>query len=201
LKKVLHFISYLLHPVFIPIFGTLFYFLLGEGQFNTHQKYLILVQIAIITFLIPIAFFFLLRSLGKIDSVMLSNLAQRKIPLFIQAILLYILISKSITINVLPELFFFFAGALASALIALLLTFFKVKASLHMVGISALTAFVTGLSYHAAVNAINSIGLLVFLNGVVATSRLEMKAHSGKELVIGFCVGLLPQLALWYFWL
>lgn len=132
---------------------------------------------------------------------MLHELAQRKIPLLIQCLLLFILISKSITIDAIPELFFFFAGGLASSALALILTFARVKASLHMIGISALTAFAMGLSFHNETNALLPITALVFANGLVASSRLEMKAHSAVELAIGFCCGLIPQLVLWYFWI
>lgn len=201
MKNILTLFSYLLHPVFIPVFATLAYFLIDINAYNTSQKYLILLQISIITVFIPVCFFFLLRSLGKIDSVMLSDLSQRKIPLFIQCLLLYILISKSITIDAIPELFFFFGGALVSSFLALALAFARVKASLHMMGISALTAFVIGLSFHNEANALLVITGLVFANGIVASSRLHMKAHSGSELAIGFCCGLVPQVVLWYGWL
>jgi hypothetical protein len=39
------------------------------------------------------------------------------------------------------------------------------------------------------------------MNGVVASSRLEMKAHTVKELVIGFVLGIIPQVLLFRFWL
>lgn len=185
----------------MPVFATLFYFLIDLNAYNTGQKYLILLQIAIITLFIPVCFFFLLRSLGKIDSIMLADLAQRKIPLFIQCLLLFILISKSITIDAIPELFFFFGGGLVSTFLALAFAFGRIKVSLHMMGISALTAFVVGLSFHNETNALLAITGLVFANGLVASSRLEMKAHSGSELAIGFLCGLIPQVVLWYAWL
>jgi hypothetical protein len=39
------------------------------------------------------------------------------------------------------------------------------------------------------------------MNGIVASSRLVMKAHSDKELLVGFLSGVIPQIALLYFWL
>jgi hypothetical protein len=77
----------------------------------------------------------------------------------------------------------------------------KVKASIHLVGISALTVFVGALSLHFEVNVIYSIAVLVLLNGLVATSRLELKAHTYKEILFGFLTGFLPQLVLTHFWL
>lgn len=201
LRKILPLFSYLFHPIFIPVFGTLFYLLLNDNYFVPEQKYLILIQVSIITIFIPISFFFLLKTLGKADSVMLSEVSQRKIPLGIQAILISILISKSITIDTVAELFYFLLGGLISTLIALILVFARIKASLHMIGIFALTAFVIGLSMHNQKNAIYFIAALMLIIGLIAASRLEMKAHTGKELVIGFMIGFAPQVALWYCWL
>lgn len=201
MKKILAFFSYLFHPLFIPVFGTILYLFISPNYFGTHQKYLILLQVAIITILVPISFFYLLKTLGKVDSVMISNLSQRKIPLLIQVFLITILIQKSVTIDRIPELFFFFFGGLLSTLITLVFLFAKIKASIHMIGISSLTTFVMGLSIHSQINMLNTISVLIIMNGIVAASRLEMKAHTTKELSIGFFIGLTPQLALWYFWL
>jgi hypothetical protein len=201
LKKILPLFSYVFHPIFIPLFGALLYFKLNEHFFVIEQVYLILIQISIIMVFIPICFFYLLRTLGKVDSVMLSEVSQRKIPLAIQVLLIGILIFKSITPDVLPELYYFFLGGLASTVSALLLSFLRVKASLHLMGTVALLAFAIGLSMHNQANAIYHIALLVAANGLVAASRLEMNAHTEMELVIGTLCGLLPQLALWYFWL
>src|SRR5690606_7695778 len=121
--------------------------------------------------------------------------------LLVQAILIYILLSNSLNIDQVFELYFFFLGALASTLAALLLSLSKIRASLHMIGISALTVFVIGLSLHNHINAINTIAFLVLLNGVIAASRLKMKAHTVDELIIGFLSGAGPQFVLWYFWL
>jgi hypothetical protein len=70
-----------------------------------------------------------------------------------------------------------------------------------MLAISALTVFVIGLSIHNQTQNINMIAFFVLMNGVVASSRLEMKAHTNKELVIGFLLGVIPQLLLLRFWL
>lgn len=132
---------------------------------------------------------------------MLSEPSQRKIPLLIQAVLLVVLLTKSITVMVIPALYFFFLAALISTVAAFTLIFAVIKASLHMIGMSALTAFSIGLSIHNQNNALFLISFLIGMIGLVAASRLEMKAHTGKELVIGFLLGVIPQCVLWYFWL
>lgn len=201
LKKILSFFSYLFHPIFIPLLGTFFYVLL-DGHYFTFAQYVILfLQIIIITIFLPVAFFFLLRIFGKVETVMLSDISQRKIPLLLQIMLFIVLIEKSITFEQFPSLYFFFVGGIFSTVFAFFLLYFKTKASLHMIGISSLTVFIIGLSIYNEVNTINTVAFFVIMNGVVASSRLVMKAHSNKELIIGLCCGMIPQAVLFYFWL
>ena len=201
MKKILPLFSYLLHPLFIPLYGTLVYLFCVENSFENVQKYLMLIQIVLITILIPMLFLYLLKIIGKVDSIMVSDISQRKMPLMIQFFLMALLILKSITIERVPELFFFFFGGMFSTFIAILLLFLKSKASIHMIGIGSLTVFVIGISIHNYNNMLVPISLLILLNGVVASSRLAMKAHTVKELLIGFLLGWIPQLLLFYFWL
>lgn len=201
MKKILPFFSYLFHPIFIPLLGTVFYVLLDERYLTLLQYLILFLQIIIITFLLPIAFFYLLRTFGKIETIMLSDISQRKIPLLMQIMLFAVLIQKSITYDRFPSLYFFFVGGLLTTLFAFLLLFVNVKASIHMIGISSLTVFIIGLSIHNEVNTIYIVAFFVIMNGVVASSRLVMEAHSKKELLIGFMCGVIPQIALLYFWL
>jgi hypothetical protein len=201
LKKFLPFFSYAFHPIFIPLLGTVFFVLL-DARYLTLAQYLILfLQIIIITFLLPIAFFYLLRTFGKIDSIMLSDISHRKIPLLLHIVLLSILIQKSITVDRFPSLYFFFLGGIISAIFAFLLLYAKIKASIHMIGISALSVFIIGLSLKNEINTINLVAFFIILNGLVASSRLVMKAHTNKELLIGFLCGTLPQIGLLFVWL
>lgn len=179
----------------------MFYVFLDARYFTLAQYLILFVQIIIITFLLPIAFFYLLRTFGKIDSIMLSDLNHRKIPLLLHIALLSILVQKSITIDRFPPLYFFFLGGIISAFLAFLFLFVKIKSSIHMIGISSLTVFIIGLSLKNEINTINLVAFFIVLNGLVASSRLVMKAHSNKELLIGFLCGVLPQAGLLYVWL
>jgi hypothetical protein len=201
LKKTLPFFSYIFHPIFIPVYAALFYFFLNDSYYTNPEKYFAVFQIVIVTIVLPILFFFLLRTAGQVDSIMISEISQRKIPLVILCFLTILLVRKSVTLDHFPELHFFFLGGLLSTVVSLVLLFFNTKASLHMVAISALTVFVIGFSVHNQTRQIAIIAFLVLMNGFVASSRLEMKAHTAKELLIGFLLGVIPQLLLLRFWL
>ncbi len=201
MKKILPFFSYLFHPIFIPIIGTFFYLLFDDNILTEEQSYLLIFQIVIITFFLPLSFFYLLRTIGKVDNIMLSEVSQRKIPLLLQMVLTMVLLKQSVTIDRFPELFYFFFGGLISTFLAFILLFFKIKSSIHMIGISAVTFYLIGLSIHTTQNSILLIATLFLINGLIASSRIVMKAHSLKELTIGYLIGMLPQVVVIYFWL
>jgi len=201
LKKILPFFSYLFHPLFISVYATMFYFILFHDFYIIQEIYLFFIQIVIITVLIPISLFYLLLSFEKIDNIMAEKLSQRKIPLLINCILLFILTQKSITAEKIPELHYFFVGALFSSILAFLLLLLKKKASLHMIGIVALTFFIIGVSQRIEISLLVTIDTFIVLVGVVGSSRLVMKAHTLTELTIGFFCGALPQVFFWPLWL
>ncbi len=201
LKRFLPIFSYILHPVFIPMYTTLFYLFYKADAFTNQEKYYVIFQILIITFCVPILFFLLLRSTGNIKSIMIPETSQRRIPLVLQCFLFILLVKRSIIIARYPELHFFFLGALFSTILALICSFFKIKASLHMMAISGLAIFVIGMNIHLQLDNPYWPAFLILLCGIVASSRLVMEAHTGNELSIGTAIGVLPQLLFLYLWL
>lgn len=180
--------------------ALLLYWTHNDGRFGVNDFYLLLFQVVILTILIPISFFFLLKSLGKVDNIMIANKSQRILPLIIHIILLLILLKRSQNLENYPELYYFFIGSIFSTFLALFLIFMGHKASLHLIGISALVVFVIELSLYFEIRMLLTIISLSSCIGLVASSRLEMKAHNSKELTLGFLVGIMPQLILFYFW-
>ncbi|WP_366186281.1 hypothetical protein [Flavobacterium ovatum] len=201
MKKFLVSFSYVFHPLFIPLYATFFYVFANHSYTVTKEKAIIFLQVIVVTIILPLIVFFLLRSIGKISSAMIPKLGERKMPLVIQCFLIILLVKKGITIELYPEFHFFFLGGLLSTLIALVLLFAKIKASLHMMGISALTLFVFGLNMHFETYGTIWVPFLIIMNAAVAASRLKMKAHTRKELTIGFLLGSIPQMLLLYVWL
>jgi len=201
LKKILPLFSYFFHPLFIPVLTLVYFFILDENILVPAEKYLLLIQVVIVTILIPISFYFLLRSLGKIDSVMAHETRERKAPLILHAILIYLLLRQSTAFDMIPELYYFFLGVLLSTIAALVLVFLKTKVSLHMMGMGGFLFFIIGLGIHNRLNVVNLAAFWMLITGLTGSSRLAMGAHDTKELMFGFFFGLLPQVALWYFWL
>lgn len=202
MQRFLSIFSYLFHPIFISFFGAISYFLFAKDNFvNPYIIPFYLLEIIIVTVFIPITFFYLLLHFKWIDGIMVTNVSQRKIPLFVNAVLLFLLITKVITCENFPEMFFYYLGGIVSSLLCLFFVFFKQKVSIHMVGISGLTVLLFGLSIHYETRSILLLSIFFIINGLVATSRLVMKAHTIKELLMGLLIGSLPQIYFLYYWL
>lgn len=196
LKKILPIFSYFFHPLFVPLLAIVFYFLVSANSLTSPEQLLIYIQGIIFTIILPVLCFLFLKSINKIDSIMLPKLSQRKLPLMIQSVLFFVLITQGNTFENIPGLYYFFLGCFISTLLALLLVLLDIKASLHMVGSSALVAFFIAMSVYTQRNLLWEIALLFFVNGLVGSSRLQMKAHTPQELFSGFIVGFIPQLFL-----
>ena len=145
--------------------------------------------------------YFLLKNLHVVSSIQLEDVKERKVPLMLQCVLLLLIIKMVFDPYENPELYYFFVAVLFSAITALLLVFFKIKISLHQMGIGGVTMFLIALSAHFKVNLLTWIIIIFVANGWVASSRLHTESHSPAELVVGFFVGVIPQLILLNFWL
>ncbi len=196
----LRLVSYVFHPLLTPIIGTVLYFMVAPYSTLEVQSGNIL-PIFILTVIIPIIFFLILKNLGVISSIFLPTVQERKYPLYINCILLLMILYKVIPNNYVHELFYFFTGLLLATVAALLLLFLKFKTSMHLLGMGSLLMFIIGLSIHFEINITLAISVFTVLTGLVATSRLYMKAHSRVELLIGFVVGFCSQLIILKYWL
>jgi hypothetical protein len=195
------FFSYVFHPLFIGVYGAILYFIFTPFWYDGQEIFIVLIQIIILTILIPITLFYFLASLGKINSFVSPSIHDRKIPMVLSILLCALLIYKSIDVIHLPELFYFFLGIISISCMALIFLFFNLKISIHMAGMSALTFFAIGLSLTSKHDMTATIAFLFLLNGLVGSSRLFAKAHHINEVFYGFFLGMLSQIVFWNLWL
>nr|WP_299175013.1 hypothetical protein [uncultured Allomuricauda sp.] len=201
MRHFLNIISYIFHPLFIPIGGTVFYFLVTPKASSLEIQSGNVLPIFILTVIIPIIFFLILKNLGVINSIFLPTIKERKYPLYISCVLLLMILYKVIPNNYVRELFYYFTGLLTATGAALILLFLKFKTSMHLLGMGSLLMFMIGLSIHFEINITLAISVFTLFTGLVATSRLFLKAHSRVELLIGFLIGFCSQLLTFKYWL
>lgn len=194
-------VSVVLHPLLAPSFGVMIFFWLSPIFYLKEIQLATISAVGILTAIIPLLIAIVLRKIGYISSFALPDTKERILPLCINLLITGTILYKLIPRLDAPELYYFFLGILGSTLACLIMVIFKVKASIHMIALSGVLMFTTGLSFHYAINATLIISLLVFLTGLAASSRLYLDAHTNTELVLGIFIGLIPQLLTFKYWL
>ncbi|RMB56791.1 hypothetical protein EAX61_13425 [Dokdonia sinensis] len=193
--------SYIFHPLWMPLIAVIIYYVTTPRFMNPEFWYAKFFATTIMTVIIPILSFYMFKNLNLVTEIHLKDVKERKFPLLFQGLFTLLIIYIVFKGYELPELHFFFVGVLGSTLAALVLVLFQFKASLHMIGICGVLFFVLGLSIHFNSNMLWLISLLVLACGATATSRLEAKAHTPVELVVGTIVGAVPQFLAFPYWL
>lgn len=201
MHRILKSISYIFHPLIMPLLGVIFYFKVSPKYFPQEIIYAKIISLFILTIVLPILLYFLLKTLERVNSIELETTRERIIPLAINCLIILLVLERVISDNEIVELYYFFLGILISTLSCLILAFLKFKVSIHMVAVSGLFMFFIALSIHFSININGILALMSIITGAIATSRLHLKAHTYKELILGLFVGLIPQLLLISHWL
>jgi len=201
MDRILKSISFIFHPLIIPLLGVLFYFSKSPRFIPVEIVKAKIISIFILTIILPVLLFFLLKTLGKVKSIYLKTTKERIYPLILNSVVILIVIQRIITPSQIIELYYFFIGILISTMACLMLVIFKFKASIHMISISGLFMFFINLSIHFSINIMGTLALMSIITGTIATSRLHVKAHTYKELILGLFIGVIPQLILVSYWL
>lgn len=201
MRVFLTFISYLFHPILIPIAGTLAYFLITPKYSPPEFQSSNILPIFILTVIIPIISFLILKNIGVVSSASMPSIRERKYPFYIGILLLLLIVYKVLPNNYTIELYYYFIGLIAATFTSLILLFLNFKSSMHLMGMGSLFMFLVSLSVHFEINITLAISIFILAIGLVATSRLYLRAHQKAEVIVGFLVGCVSQLLLIKFWL
>lgn len=201
MKLFFKILSILLHPIFLPIAGTITYFVITPKYSPLELQSGNILPIFILTVIIPIISFLILKNLGVVSSIFLTRTNERTYPLIIQIALFLMILIKVIPNNYTIEVYFFFIGLLTATIACLLLNFFKFRTSLHMVSMGSYLMYLISLSIHFEINIVIAISLFTLLTGILATARLFLNTNSRAEVLIGFIIGFGSQLLTIKFWL
>lgn len=194
-------ISYLIHPLLVPTFGTLFYFMVTPKYSPIELILGNLIPVFILTALIPLGSLLILHQFGMMRSRLLLTSEERIYPLLIFLALLLLILLRVIPNNFTVELYYFFMGIALSVTSCLLLALMGKVVSLHMVGIGTLLMFIVILSFHFEKNIVAAISLCTLCTGLLASARLYLNRHGRAAVLTGWLIGLVSQLILIRFWL
>ena len=187
-------VSYIFHPVLFGTITTIFFFIFQPSFVPKSFQLNVILVIFFSTYVIPVLFLFLLKSVKSIDSYHLVGVEERKFPVFFFIALNSLLVYRLFFYDNLRLLAIFFMASAISLGIVFLFLLKKIKLSLHTLGLGLFTSFLIVLSYHFKTRLLVPISVAILLSSIVATVRLKLNAHTNFEAYFGFILGVLMQI-------
>lgn len=203
-------LSYIFHPLFMPLMGLYFLFALETRPlsyftldalffFPTEAKYFLYVIVGILTVLAPILSLLIMYYNKIISSLTLEKKEDRTYPFLLIGfyyLLAYFYVRYQIPPFLQhPALLGFLFGVVLVFVFCFLINFY-VKISIHAAAIFGISGMLLGYSQtQLAANPemgypnLYVILYLFFVAGLVSGGRIFLKAHSLKEILLGAVIG------------
>jgi hypothetical protein len=188
------FVSLIFHPILFSFIGTFLYLFLSPKHFIKKQEYIILIVIFVSTYIFPIFLLLFLKKMNLIKDYYLKTIEERKFPILFFIVLSFLIGKMLLKIQIVDLLAFSFYGVALALFITYLLFGLNIKSSLHTLGIGGIVGLVIVMSFEYQLNFNFLISVLFVLSGLIAVSRIKLKAHLNKEVYIGFLIGIMAQL-------
>ena len=176
-KKISTGISWVLHPFLLPIYMmALLLTMTTFAHYSPNVKFYLLWVVALYAVIIPVLSLGVLRSLGRISDYRVDDRRERMLPLLIGA-LCYILCA--VTVAKIPA---------CCELLCLGVSFYW-KISLHLTGMGAVVALLVVMNVVGVGNMMVPLVAAVLCAGALASARLYLGCHNGRQVLAGFCGG------------
>lgn len=201
MRPIATIISVLLHPIFMPLMGCLLlYYVMPELFVAVKPKILNgwLGMIVINTIMFPLILMLLLKGLGFIKSIYLKEVKERVIPL-IGIMVFYFwpyLVAKNVHGPALAQVFLL-GNFWGIVLVFLMTIFFKI--SMHTAAMGSLLGLLCVMMLSVSSLFVVPLLLLITATLLVVWARKSLAAHTNKELFLGCVVGVLAQLAAYWY--
>ena len=190
-------ISYIFHPLFIPLYVGYFLMFIHPTYFvgyGSKEKYWLLIRVAYTMVFFPIITVLLLKAIGFIESVFLKTQKDRIIPYIACGIYFfwgYLVFRNQPSI---PSTLtaFTFAVFLSSSVALIANIYFKI--SMHAIGMGGVLGLFVVIMRSNTMLMTGPLSLAFLITGMVCTARLLISNHSDKEIYMGLLVGIACQL-------
>lgn len=193
-------ISYIFHPLFVPLYVGLF-FVYEVRLFNDRtdwQNKIILIQFFVYYTFFPLMTTVLSKALGFIESVHLKTQKDRILPYIVCEIFYFWAWYVFRNIHFPKEVVMFALGVFLGCSLGLILNSYM-KISMHTIALGVVCAFflLAGMSSTASYGFYIAAAFLIA--GITATSRLIDSNHTQKEIYFGFFAGALAEVVAYFF--
>lgn len=202
LTLVARIISYVFHPLFIPVYVALFVIYelrLFSDRGPLQHKFLIAQFVLNYTFL-PLVTVLLCKGLGFIQSIHLKTQKDRIIPYILCEIFYfwtwYVFHNQKASIP--AEVEMFALGVFLATSAGLILNAY-LKVSMHALSMGVLCAFIMLASLMSFLSFGLYISIAFLIAGLTCTARLLDSNHTTQEIYLGFFTGALVQVIAYFF--
>jgi len=183
-------ISYLFHPVFMPLIGLVI--ILNSGTYSVElpgefKNYLYLMT-GLCTLVLPLSFLPVLIYFQYVKEMTISERRERLIPLFFTTICFYAgyyFVSRFSPVKVIN--LFLLSSTLVVMLILIISLFWKI--SIHSAGIGGIMGLIIILSVSYSIDMTFFMSAAFLVSGIIFTARLTLNKHTLVELLAGYLIG------------
>lgn len=188
--KIAHFFSFALQPFLTPIYAIVLLMNMWYSriQFDSSDRLVIILGVILFTVVIPILGTLILAKFGLVSDYYLKDRKERTWPYMITYFSYLLCIRFFMWMEVSTWVVYIAAGTTIALMILFIVNIFW-KISAHMSGMGGLTGsiFAAAFVYHN--NPVWLFLVIILLSGLVAWSRLELKAHTRGQVLAGFILG------------
>jgi hypothetical protein len=190
-------ISYIFHPLFIPVYLSWFIVKTQSYlfvEFSEWGKTIFIGRFGVMYIMFPLVSVLLMKALGFISSIQLKTQRDRIIPYIVCMIyywwMWYVLHNQP----EFPRQCVILSFSIFLASIGGLLANINIKISMHAMAAGIMASFVILLGFSQDINFGVYISIAILLAGVICTARFIDSNHTPKEIYIGLLVGVLSLL-------
>ncbi len=193
-KALATLLSYLFHPVFVPIYFMLFLLYVHPIQFlgySDRARLLILLQSFSMFSFFPLVTVGLLKALGFISSIQLNEQKDRIIPLVASGIWYFWIwyVWKNMPGHPLVTIQYALGIWISSVAALMLNTRFKI--SLHALALGVTLCLLVQMAVHENLYYGTWLSVAILITGLVSSARLYLNSHRPWEVYWGLFVGAL----------
>ena len=197
LKVFAKLISWILHPVFVPVYVIWFLVYLHPtffSGFTADQKWRTIIICFLNLVFFPLFSVVLLKAVGFIESIFLRTQKDRIIPYIACGIFFFWAYTVFKQQELYPRIIPAFILGIFLASVAGLLSNIYFKISMHALGMGGwLGIFAVIISTGTMVMSW-PFAIVLLLTGLVCSSRMLLSSHTQKDIYIGLLGGFISQL-------
>ena len=193
-------ISYIFHPVFVPLYIVWFMVYLHPwlfAGFSNMDKTRTVIMAALMFTFFPVVTVLLLKALKFINSFHLTTQKDRIIPLVACGVWYFWIWYVWKNLPEYPKPAIQLALAIWISVSLGLMANIIMKVSLHAISIGVMLTFILLLAFSQQLNFGIYISIALLIAGLVCTSRFIVSDHLPKEVYGGLAVGAFSMLIAW----